>query len=269
MRQILHIDMDAFFSSVEQLDDPSLKGKPVLVGGSKKRGVVAAASYEARSMGVHSAMPMAQALRLCPYAVVIPPRHDRYLEVSKEVFAVFHRFTPLVEGLSLDEAFLDVTDSLSLFSDAVTIARQIKQAIRDELHLTASAGIASCKFAAKIASDLDKPDGLTVVPDDVRAFLAPLPIDRMWGVGKVASKRLREAGFKTIGELANADLGMLERLLGSWGQQVKRLACGIDDRLVIPERAAKSIGAEQTFENDLTNRRDIERHLLQQVTRVA
>jgi DNA polymerase-4 len=261
--------MDAFFASVEQLDDPSIKGKPVLVGGSEKRGVVAAASYEARPMGVRSAMPMAVALRRCPNAVVIPPRHHRYREVSDEVFAVFRQFTPLVEGISLDEAFLDVTESQTLFGDAVTIARRIKQAIREEIHLTASAGIASCKFAAKIASDFDKPDGLTVVPDDVRAFLAPLSIDRMWGVGKVATKRLRESGFETIGDLAEADDGVLERLLGSWGRQVGRLARGIDDRCVTPEHAAKSIGAETTFENDLTSRRDIERGLLQQVTRVA
>ncbi len=261
--------MDAFFASVEQLDDPTLKGKPVLVGGSEKRGVVAAASYEARPMGVRSAMPMAVALRRCPKAVVIPPRHHRYREVSSEVFAVFRRFTPLVEGISLDEAFLDVTQSQTLFGDAVTIARQIKQAIREEIHLTASAGVASCKFAAKIASDFDKPDGLTVVPADVRAFLAPLSIDRMWGVGKVATKRLRESGFETIGDLAQADDAVLERLLGSWGRQVGRLARGIDDRCVTPEHVAKSIGAEMTFEDDLTTRREIERGLLQQVTRVA
>jgi len=261
--------MDAFFASVEQLDDPSLKGKPVLVGGSEKRGVVAAASYEARPMGVRSAMPMAVALRRCPNAVVIPPRHHRYREVSNEVFAVFRRFTPLVEGISLDEAFLDVTESQTLFGDAVSIARRIKQTIREEIQLTASAGIASCKFAAKIASDFNKPDGLTVVPDDVRAFLAPLSIDRMWGVGKVATKRLRESGLETIGDLAEADDAVLERLLGSWGRQVGRLARGIDNRCVTPDQVAKSIGAEVTFENDLTSRREIERGLLQQVARVA
>jgi len=261
--------MDAFFASVEQLDNPSLKGKPVLVGGSEKRGVVAAASYEARPMGVRSAMPMAVALRRCPQAVVVRPRHHRYLEVSEEIFALFHRYTPLVESLSLDEAFLDVTESQALFGDALLIASQIKQSIQEEIHLTASAGIASCKFAAKIASDLNKPDGLTVVPDDVGAFLAPLAIERMWGVGKVATKRLHEARFKTIGDLAKADGAVLEKLLGSWGRQVALLARGIDDRPVVPERVAKSIGAERTFESDLTNRRNIDRHLLQQAARVA
>ncbi|HEY8078028.1 MAG TPA: DNA polymerase IV, partial [Labilithrix sp.] len=182
MRQILHVDMDAFFASVEQHDDPSLVGKPVLVGGAARRGVVAAASYEARKFGARSAMPMAEALRRCPSAIVVSPRRGRYEEVSEQVFAIFERYTPLVEGLSIDEAFLDVTGSRSLFGDGTAIARAIKDDVKRDTGLTASAGVAPCKFAAKIASDLRKPDGLVVVPpDDVAGFLAPLPLERMWG----------------------------------------------------------------------------------------
>src|SRR5882757_4611062 len=180
-RQILHVDMDAFYASVEQHDDPRLRGKPVLVGARSARGVVAAASYEARPFGVRSAMPMAWALRNCPDAIVVPPRMERYAEVSGVVFGVLERFTPMVEGLSLDEAFLDVTASQSLFGDGATIAAKIKKAIFETTGLRASAGVAPCKFVAKIASDLEKPDGLVVVaPDGVRDFLAPLPIERMW-----------------------------------------------------------------------------------------
>jgi len=180
-RQILHVDMDAFYASVEQHDNPALRGKPVVVGGPSRRGVVTAASYEARPFGVHSAMPMAAALRLCPQAIVVPGRMDRYVEVSEMVFGVLRTFTPLVEGLSLDEAFLDVTASQSLFGDGETIAGKIKAAIFERTGLRASAGVAPCKFVAKIASDLKKPDGLVVVREgEVRAFLAPLPIERMW-----------------------------------------------------------------------------------------
>src|SRR5690242_4042988 len=218
-RQILHIDMDAFYASVEQRDDPSLRGKPLLVGGQARRGVVMAASYEARPFGVHSAMPMAQALRRCPRAVVVPPRMDRYAEVSSDVFGVMRTFTPLVEGLSLDETFLDVTASQSLFGgDGAVIARKIKDAIFDRTRLRASAGVAPCKFVAKIASDIGKPDGLCVVrAAEVADFLAPLPIERMWGIGVKTAPKVHALGFHTMGDLARADARKLEHLLGAWG----------------------------------------------------
>jgi DNA polymerase-4 len=269
VRQILHVDMDAFFASVEQRDDPTLQGKPVVVGGASRRGVVAAASYEVRKFGVHSAMPMVEALRRCPHAVVVTPKHGRYSEVSEEVFAIFKRYTPLVEGLSLDEAFLDVTGSQSLFGDGATIAKRIKGEIASELRLTASAGVASCKFAAKIASDLDKPDGLVVVPEDVAGFLAPLPIEKMWGVGPVAAKRLHEEGYRTIGDLAASHPDSLARVLGIWGREICQLARGQDSRTVIPDHLAKSVGAEETFETDLRARHEFDRPLLHQAERVS
>ena len=262
--------MDAFFASVEQLDDPSLRGKPVLVGGPSRRGVVAAASYEARPFGVRSAMPMAHALRLCPQAIVVPPRGSRYAEVSAQVFAIFRRFTPLVEALSVDEAFLDVTASRRLFGDGAEIAKRIRAAIRDEVGLTASAGVAPSKFVAKIASDLEKPDGLVVVrEDEVERFLAPLPVEHMWGVGPKSAERLRAMGYATLGDLARADVDALERALGAWGREVHALARGIDDREVVPDREAKSIGAEETFDEDLVDRASIERTLLAHSVRVA
>ncbi|OJY15653.1 MAG: DNA polymerase IV [Myxococcales bacterium 68-20] len=269
MRQILHVDMDAFFASVEQRDDPSLRGKPLVVGGAARRGVVAAASYEAREFGVRSAMPMAEALRRCRHLVVVPPRGDRYIEVSRKVFDVFHEYTPLVEGLSLDEAFLDVTASRSLFGDGEAIARLIKKGIYDATELTASAGVAPCKFAAKIASDFDKPNGLTVVPSDVAAFLAPLPIERMWGIGPKTAPTLRRLGYQTLGDLAKADPAALERALGSWGPEVRELARGNDPREVVPDREAKSIGAEVTYDVDLTTREAVARTLLAHASRVA
>jgi DNA polymerase-4 len=270
VRQILHVDMDAFYASVEERDAPELRGRPVIVGGSSRRGVVLAASYAVRPNGVRSAMPMAQALRLCPEAVVVPPRMHRYVEVSAEVFAIFRAFTPLVEGLSLDEAFLDVTASQSLFGDGASIARQIKERIRVELGLTASAGVAPCKFVAKIASDFDKPDGLVVVGrEDVASFLEPLPIERMWGVGPKTAPKLRELGFHTLGDLARAKLNVLEQTLGSWGRVARTLAKGDDPREVNPARAARSIGAEQTYETDLLTRDAIERTLLDHAGRIA
>lgn len=268
-RQILHVDMDAFFASVEQRDNPELRGKPLAVGGLARRGVVAAASYEARTYGVRSAMPMDEALRRCSNLVVVPPRGDRYAEVSEAVFDVFHRYTPLVEGLSIDEAFLDVTASRSLFGDGVTIARRIKEDILAATQLTASAGVATSKFVAKIASDLDKPNGLTVVPNNVGAFLAPLPIEKMWGIGPKTAPTLRALGLATLGDLATADPRALERALGSWGADVRLLAQGIDDREVLPDRDAKSIGAECTYEEDLRDREAIARTLLSHASRVA
>jgi DNA polymerase-4 len=269
-RQILHIDMDAFYASVEQRDHPELRGKPILVGARSARGVVSTASYEARPFGVHSAMPMALALRKCPQAIVVPPRMDRYAEVSEEVFEVLKTFTPLVEGLSLDEAFLDVTASQSLFGDGPTIAAKIKAAIFEKTHLRASAGVAPCKFVAKIASDLKKPDALVVVrSDEVRAFLAPLPIERMWGVGVKTAPKLHEAGFHTLADLADADMRRLHELLGTWGIEAQALARGIDPRNVNPDRPAKSVGAEETFERDISDKGKLEHHLLQQAGRVA
>ena len=269
-RTILHIDMDAFFASVEQRDDPALRGKAVLVGGPMRRGVVCAASYEARKFGARSAMPMAEALRRCPHAIVVPARHGRYGDVSAQVFAIFQRYTPLVEGLSVDEAFLDVTASRSLFGGGETIARRIKDSIRDELHLTASAGVAPIKFAAKIASDLQKPDGLTVVPDDVRGFLAPLPIERMWGVGPKAAARLHEHGFEKIGDLAAASRQHLISVLGEGlAAHVHDLAQGEDHRDVVPGRAAESVGAEETFDHDIGDPERLSRRLLDLSNRVA
>lgn len=270
VRTILHIDMDAFFASVEQLDDPSLRGKPVLVGGPERRGVVAAASYEARAFGIRSAMPMAEARRRCPHAIVVPPRRRRYEEISAQIFAIFHRYTPLVEGLSVDEAFLDVTASRSLFGDGETIAARIRADVREETGLSASAGVAPSKFVAKIASDLHKPDALVVVrEDEVREFLAPLPIERMWGVGPKAAERLRAMGYATLGDLAQADVEHLKSALGSWGPHVVALARGIDERPVEPDREAKSIGAEETYDEDLTDRASVERTLLAHSVRVA
>jgi len=270
VRQILHVDMDAFYASVEQRDQPHLRGKPVVVGGASRRGVVAAASYEARVFGVRSAMSMVEAMKRCPQAEVVAPRGARYEEVSREIFAVMRRFTPLVEGLSLDEAFLDVTGSRSLFGSGEVVARQIKEDILAQTGLTASAGVARHKFAAKIASDLDKPDGLVVVPEDVAAFLSNLELERMWGVGPKASRRLREAGFATMGDLALADRARLMELMGpSWGAHVHDLARGIDDREVVPGGAAVSMGAEETVEQDLLNRAQIARRLLGQSARVA
>lgn len=270
MRTVIHFDMDAFFASVEQLDNPKLRGKPVLVGARSRRGVVTAASYEARPTGVRSAMSMVEALRRCPDAIVVLPRRSRYLEVSRHVFEVFRRYTPLVEGLSIDEAFLDVSGSRSLFGDGETIARCIKRDIKEELGLTGSAGVAPNKFAAKIASDLDKPDGLTLVPSDGAAeFLAPLPLERMWRVGPKARVRLRAAGLQTIGDLARSDTNTLHQLLGSWGPVARDLARGIDDRSVVVGAPPKSLGSEETFERDLRTSDALLKPILRQSMRVA
>jgi DNA polymerase-4 len=270
VRTILHVDMDAFFASVEQLDDETLRGKPVVVGARSPRGVVAAASYEARPFGVRSAMPMMEALRRCPHAVVVPPRIARYAEVSGRVFAIFRRYTPLVEGLSFDEAFLDVTGSQALFGSGAAIAERIRGEIRSEVGLTASAGVAPSKFVAKIASDVHKPDGLMVVaPGEVLGFLRPLPVERMWGVGPKAAERLRVSGLRTIGALADADEATLTRLLGRAGGGIHALARGLDDRPVVADSKAKSIGAEETFERDLRTKEELLRPLLAQSARVA
>ena len=262
--------MDAFYASVEQRDNPSLRGKPVLVGGGERRGVVAAASYEARKFGARSAMPMAEAMRKCPSAIVVHPRMSRYAEVSEQVFAIFHRYTPLVQGLSLDEAFLDVTASHSLFGSGEAIARRIKNEIRTELGLNASAGVAPNRFVAKVASDLKKPDGLVVVDEaDMRAFLAPLPIERMWGIGSKTAPKLHALGLSTLADLVSARASLLEEVLGSWGAHVQALARGEDEREVEPNLAAKSIGTERTYDEDLTDVQAIERSLLDHASRVA
>jgi len=251
-RAILHVDMDAFYASVEQRDDPRLRGKPVAVGGASRRGVVCAASYEARPFGVRSAMPMARALRLCPQLVVVPPDFSKYSQVSDQVFGIFHGFTPEVEGLSLDEAFLDVTRSQTLLGTALQQGREIKARIRAQTRLTASVGIAEVKFAAKIASELCKPDGLLEVPrGQVSDFLAPLPASRLWGVGPRTDDQLQRLGLRKIGDVARADRLWLEAQLGSMGPWLHDLANGIDDREVEPDLEAKSIGAEETFEADL------------------
>lgn len=269
-RQIVHVDMDAFFASVEQRDRPALRGKPVLVGGRNRRGVVAAASYEAREFGVASAMPMVEALRRCPEAIVVSPTMGRYGEVSKEVFAIFRRYTPVVEGLSVDEAFLDVTRSRLLFGDGTSIAKGILQEIEAELSLTASAGVSSSKFVSKVASALKKPNGLVTVARGTEAeFLAPLPIRRMWGVGPKSAERLRRHGIYTLGTLAGLDVRQAAELLGSHGPRICALARGEDVRAVTPHSQRKSLSAEQTFEHDLKARADVERALLAQSTRVA
>jgi DNA polymerase IV len=270
-RWIIHVDMDAFYAAVEQRDDPALRGKPIIIGGKSPRSVVSTASYEARRFGVRSAMPMVEAVRRCPQGIVVEPRMSVYAQVSEEIMAILESFSPLCEPLSLDEAFLDVTGSRALFGEAPVIAAAIRERIRQELALTASAGVATSKFVAKIASDLHKPDGLTVVPAGGEAeFLAPLPIERMWGVGPKAAARLHAQGFRTIGELALAAPARLHRVLGSsWGAEIVALARGEDTRDVAPLRAAKSIGGEETFERDLATREELEPHLLAQAERVA
>jgi DNA polymerase-4 len=270
-RGILHIDMDAFYASVEERDHPELKGKPVIVGGSAEgRGVVSAANYAARKYGVHSAMPTARARRLCPHAVFLPVRMSHYAEVSRQIRGVFQRYTPLVEPLSLDEAFLDVTASEKLFGSPADIGRRIKREIADELGLTASVGIAPNKFLAKIASDLDKPDGFVEVdPRDVQAFLDPLPVSRIWGVGKATGGELRKLGIRTIAELRRQPRERIQRLFGKWGDHIWQLARGIDDRLVVPDHDAKSISHEVTFATDVDDPEMLRACLLELTEQVA
>ena len=250
---ILHCDMDAFYASVEERERPELVGKPVIVGGSpEKRGVVSAANYVARRYGVHSAMPAVTARRLCPQGIFLPPRIDYYAEVSRQIREIFQRFTPLTEPLSLDEAFLDTTGSENLFGPAVEIGRKIKQAVREESRLVVSVGVAPNKFLAKIASDLKKPDGFVVVdPGQVQEFLDPLPVERLWGVGRQGTKVFQQLGIRTIGQLRRWPLEALKDRFGSGGEHLWQLAHGIDDRPVVPERAAKSISHETTFELDI------------------
>jgi DNA polymerase-4 len=262
--------MDAFYASVEQRDNPELRGKPVVVGGPSKRGVVAAASYEARRYGISSALPMARALRLCPGLVVVRPRIDRYAEISARVFAIFESVTPLVEPLSLDEAFLDITGSERLHGGACAVARAIKARVREELALVVSVGAGPSKLIAKIASDLGKPDGLVVVPAfEARAFLAPLPVARLYGVGGVTERKLHELGIHSVGELASWPCEVLAARLGAIGEELWRQAQAEDDRPVVVDRAPESVGAEETFARDLCALAELEPLVLGQADRVA
>jgi DNA polymerase-4 len=252
LRKIVHVDMDAFYASVEQRDDPALRGRPVVVAWKGKRSVVCAASYEARKFGVRSAMPAVTAERLCPQAIFVPPDFTRYKAVSQAVREIFQRHTDLIEPLSLDEAYLDVTENKIGLLTATKVAVTIRQQIREELSLTASAGVAPNKFLAKIASDWRKPDGLFVIqPKDVEAFLAPLQVGRIPGVGKVTETRLKQSGIETVGDLRAFELTALETQFGRYGARLYELARGIDHNAVIPNRATKSISAEDTFEQDI------------------
>jgi DNA polymerase-4 len=268
---ILHVDMDAFYASVEERDDPSLVGKPVIVGGTAEgRGVVAAANYEARKFGVHSAMSAAKAVRLCPHAVFLRPRMGHYANISHQIREIFEQFTPLVEPLSLDEAFLDVTGTTPLFGDAASIGRQIKQRIRQDLKLVASVGVAPNKFLAKIASDLNKPDGFVAIEQDqIQQVLDPLPVGRLWGVGKVTGQTFNRLGIRTIGQLRQLSLQALTDLFGSSGEHYWQLAQGIDGRRVVPDREARSISHETTFAQDIADLELLEAWLVELAEQVA
>lgn len=269
-RRILHVDMDAFYASVEQRDDPLLRGKPVVVGGTANRGVVAAASYEARQFGIHSAMPMAEAIRRCPHVCQVRSRMSHYAAISKQVFAVFREFTPIVEGLSLDEAFLDVTASVTLLGSPEAIAVAIKKRIREETALTASVGVAENKLVAKIASELDKPDGLTVIrPADYETRLDPLPVSVIPGIGRETCKQLAAVRITTVRDLREAGDHDLERIFGRFAGKTRERAAGRDDRPVMPLRVEKSISAEETYSSDLTGRAQMDRELLRLAERTA
>lgn len=251
-RKIIHVDMDAFYASVEQRDNPELRGKPVVVAWRGNRSVVCAASYEARAFGIRSAMPSVRAERLCPEAIFLAPDFTRYRAVSHDVREIFKRHTDLIEPLSLDEAYLDVTENKCGLPTATLVARTIREQIRNELNLTASAGVAPNKFLAKIASDWRKPDGLFVIqPEEVDTFLYPLPVGRLPGVGKVTGERLDKLGIKTVGDLRAVNLPMLEQEFGRFGKRISDLARGIDDGEVVPDRPTRSISAEDTFERDV------------------
>ncbi len=270
-RTILHADMDAFFAAVEQRDRPELRGKPVIVGGDGPRSVVSTCSYEARRFGVRSAMPGTTARRLCPQGIFLPVRSEVYGGVSRQIQAVFHRYTPLFEPLSLDEAFLDVTGSAGLFGDGEAIARAIKADVRKETQLTISVGVAPCKYVAKVASDLDKPDGLVVVREaGVKDFLAPLAVSHLWGAGKGMQERLARTGFTTIGDVQKRSSDDLKRLLGNAaGAHFHNLSRGLDDRPVITGRPAKSVSHENTFGTDLIEREACHGFLADQSGRVG
>ncbi len=261
-RWIMHVDMDAFFASIEQRDDPALQGKPVIVGGKSRRSVVATASYEARAFGVHSAMPLSQAKRLCPHGCFVAPRFEAYREASDAIHQVMLHYADAYEPISLDEAFLDISGMGNQYPTLGAIGRAIKEEIRSAVHLTASVGIAPNKFLAKMASDMKKPDGLCIIPyGREREVLAPLPVRRLWGVGEVTEKKLLAAGFRTIADIQEAPLEKLSALLGNQGPLLKDLSFGIDDRPVVSSRQVKSIGDESTYEYDLTDRPKIDREI--------
>ncbi len=262
--------MDAFFAAIEQLDHPNLKGQAVLVGYDGPRCVVDTASYEARSFGCHSAQPMAVAKRLCPHAIIVPVRHERYRQISNQMFAILDDFSPVIEPLSIDEAFLDLTGTEQLLGSAEVAAKQMKMRIRAEIGVTASVGVAPNKFLAKLGSDLHKPDGLTIIrPEDVDVLLPPLPVTKIWGVGPAMAARLRLLGINTIGDLGKFPLDVLRGQIGDEAERYHRLAHGLDDRAVATDREAKSIGQEQTFDVDVDDADAVRRVLLEQVEQVA
>jgi DNA polymerase-4 len=271
MHTIVHVDLDAFYAAVEQRDDPTLRGKPVLVGGSARRGVVASCSYEARKFGIHSAMPMAEAMRRCPHAIVLRHRMERYVEASRHFFAILGDFSPDVEGLSLDEAFLDVTGSERLLGDGRTIGTAIKQRVRAELSLVASVGVAPIKLAAKIASDIDKPDGLRVItPEGLLPFLHALPVTRLWGVGAATREILASMGLSTIGDVARyPEAALVARLGAVTGHHLAALARGEDARPVISEHEPVTVGHQETFDDDIDDKGELAVMLLSQADRVA
>ena len=267
---VAHADLDAFYAAVEQMDDPGLRGRPVLVGPNSGRGVVLTASYEARPYGVGSAMPVAEATRRCPDAIIVPPRFDRYQELSAETMRVLGDFSPRVEALSLDEAFLDMTGAEAIFGGPRDMGRQIKRAVFEATGLHISVGISATKYVAKVASAHDKPDGLTVVPPNrVRAWLAPLPITKLWGVGKKTAPRLEALGYRFIADIARTDVGLLRQQFGSVGARIHDLARGLDPRSVKRARAAKSIGSTRTLRADVSRREDVELHLRRAADRIA
>lgn len=256
-RAIIHVDMDAYFASVEELDHPEYCGHPVIVGGLGPRGVVAAANYAARKFGIHSAMPIGQARRLCSTGIYCQPNMSRYRELSTRIFSIFQQFTPLVEGLSLDEAFLDVTASRKILGDIETIGHSIKSRVFEQTGLVASVGMAKNKFLAKLASDFRKPDGFYRVPDDAHVFLDPMPVGRLWGVGPKTARRINRAGILTVGQLRKADIHLIKSVLGANGAHLQALARGEDERDVISTRTEKSISHEQTFDLDLRDDREM------------
>lgn len=263
LRWIMHVDMDAFFASVEQLDNPDLRGKPVIVGGQSCRGVVSTCSYEARRYGVHSAMSMAEARKLCPHGEYVPVRMRRYQEVSQKIMSIFHDFTPLVEQLSIDEAFLDVSGMEKLYHNTEEIGWLIKKRIAAETGLTASVGLAPNKFLAKMASDLQKPDGFTIIRHaEAAKFIADFPVTKIFGIGRMAEKSLLQYGIATIGQLAAAENNVLKKVFGKNADSVHRLAQGIDERPVVTESVPKSIGRETTFTQDLFTEEQCRRELL-------
>ena len=270
-RAILHVDMDAYFASIEQRDHPDWRGQPVIVGaGSQERGVVSAASYEARKFGVHSAMPSRTAYKLCPHGIFVHPHMTKYGEVSKQIMAILETFTPFVQPVSIDEAFLDVTGSINIFGDALTIAKRIKVEIHCQTGLTASVGVAPNKFLAKLGSDLNKPDGLTVITDANKIeILAPLPVAKIWGVGKVTEKQLQEMGLHTIGDIQRLPLDKLRQRFGNLADHLHALAFGEDAREVKTDDKAQSIGSEYTFAVDTANIAQIKKCLLEQCEEVG